>query len=73
MPDEWEGFDDLIEPGDVPTFGFRVLVRIGDDGEMHLDHAFTGEKVQAYTLIGAVMGALMETFHDHMHEDTHDD
>lgn len=65
---EWEPFADLIEPGDLPTFGFRVLVRIGAEGEINLDHAWAGEKVPGYLMVGAVMGAVIERFHDHLHE-----
>ena len=64
---DFSPFADMLEAGDVPTFGFRVLVRIGDDGEMHTDHGFVGEKVQGYLLLGAVIGAAIETFHDHLH------
>lgn len=66
--DEWVGFADMLDPGDLPTFGFRVLVRIGSDGEMHLNYDRTGTKIHAYTMVGAVMGALFEEFHDHMHD-----
>lgn len=61
-------FNDMIENGDVPTFGFRCLVRFGDDGEMHLDHAWVGEEVQGYLMLGAVVGAAIEMFHEHLHE-----
>lgn len=67
LPD-WTPFADMLEPDDLPTFGFRCVVRIGPDGEMHLDHAYEGEKVQGYLMVGAVMGSVIELFHEHLHE-----
>lgn len=66
--DEWAPFADMLEADDVPTFGYRCLVRIGDDGEMHLDFAHEGDKVQGYLMLGAVMGSAFELFHLHLHE-----
>jgi hypothetical protein len=65
--DEWAPFADLLEGGDLPAFGYRCIVRIGDDGEMHLDYAWSGDKVQGYLMLGAVMGSALEMFHEHLH------
>lgn len=65
--DEWAPYADLLEGGDLPTFGYRCIVRIGDDGEMHLDYAWAGERVQGYLMLGAVIGSAIEMFHVHLH------
>lgn len=69
--DDWTPFTDMLEAGDVPAFGYRCVVRIGDDGEMHLDWSWAGDKVQGYLMFGAVVGSAFELFHQHLHE--HDD
>jgi hypothetical protein len=68
MADQWDRFDDLLEQGEMPVFGFRVLVRIAADGTEHVDFAWTGDEVRNYLAVGALEAAKIELFHRGLHE-----
>lgn len=67
----WGHYADLLHDGQLATFGFRVLVSVGADGEMHVENDSEGD-VPAYVAIGAVLASTFERFHDHLHDHMED-
>lgn len=60
-------YEDLVDEGGVPIFGFRMILFITPDGDQGLQWSWDGERIRAYEAVGAIEAAKLEFYDRELH------
>lgn len=61
----FDAFSGLAREGAMPVWGFALLVQLDQDGVEQVDFSWVGDRVRAYTAVGAMEAAKLELFMEH--------